>query len=97
VYSSSSRRLHRCNGSVMRPKAIRVFPGKKESVQRSGEDSSNTVNMSVVQNPTPPGLDLKKFKKLAGMVLAGCIGMGLGLAFALELFPRPQHQAICGC
>ena len=45
----------------------------------------NVINMSVVQNPTPPGLDTKKMFKLVGGVLAGCIGLGLGLAFLIDL------------
>jgi uncharacterized protein involved in exopolysaccharide biosynthesis/Mrp family chromosome partitioning ATPase len=44
------------------------------------------INMSEVQRPTPPGLDYKKMMKLAGMVLAGCIGMGLGLAFLIDQY-----------
>jgi polysaccharide biosynthesis transport protein len=48
--------------------------------------AGKVVNMSEVQSPTPPGLDTKKLKKLVGMVLAGCIGMGLGLAFLIDLF-----------
>lgn len=55
---------------------------QKSELQASG----NSVNMSVVQNPSPPGLDLKKFQKLAAIVLAGCIGLGLALAFAVEFF-----------
>lgn len=48
--------------------------------------AGKVVNMSDVQSPTPPGLDTKKLKKLVGMVLAGCIGLGLGLAFLIDLF-----------
>ena len=48
--------------------------------------AGKVVNMSEVQSPTPPGLDTKKLKKLVGMVLAGCIGLGLGLAFLIDLF-----------
>ena len=47
--------------------------------------AGNVINMSVVQDPTPPGLDTKKMMKLVGMVLAGCIGMGVGLAFLIDL------------
>jgi polysaccharide biosynthesis transport protein len=47
--------------------------------------AGNVINMSVVENPTPPGLDTKKLKKLMGAVLAGCIGMGVGLAFLIDL------------
>jgi uncharacterized protein involved in exopolysaccharide biosynthesis/Mrp family chromosome partitioning ATPase len=46
----------------------------------------NVVNMSLVQNPTPPALDTKKMLKMIGIVLAGCIGMGFGLAFAIDMF-----------
>jgi polysaccharide biosynthesis transport protein len=48
--------------------------------------AGKVINMSQVQSPTPPGLDTKKMMKLVGVVLAGCIGMGLGLAFLIELF-----------
>ena len=48
--------------------------------------AGKVINMSQVQSPTPPGLDYKKMMKLVGVVLAGCIGMGLGLAFVIDLF-----------
>jgi uncharacterized protein involved in exopolysaccharide biosynthesis/Mrp family chromosome partitioning ATPase len=48
--------------------------------------AGNVINMSVVQNPTPPELDTKKLMKLIGMVLLGCIGAGVGLAFAIDMF-----------
>ena len=48
--------------------------------------AGKVINMSQVQSPTPPGLDYKKMMKLVGVVLAGCIGMGLGLAFLIDLF-----------
>jgi polysaccharide biosynthesis transport protein len=54
--------------------------------QQSPMVAGQVLNMSPVQSPTPPGLDTKKMKKLVGMVLAGCIGMGLGLAFLIDLF-----------
>jgi uncharacterized protein involved in exopolysaccharide biosynthesis/Mrp family chromosome partitioning ATPase len=47
--------------------------------------AGNVINMSVVQTPTPPGLDYKKLLKLVGAVLAGCIGLGVGLAFLIDL------------
>jgi Mrp family chromosome partitioning ATPase len=52
--------------------------------QGASQAASQAINMSEVQSPTPPGLDYKKMIKLVGMVLAGCIGMGLGLAFAID-------------
>ncbi len=47
--------------------------------------AGNVINMSVVENPTPPGLDYKKLLKRVGAVLAGCIGMGVGLAFLIDI------------
>jgi Mrp family chromosome partitioning ATPase len=38
-----------------------------------------------VENPTPPRLDTKKTLKLIGAVLAGFIGVGIGLAFLIDL------------
>ena len=41
-------------------------------------------NMSVVQLPTPPGLDKKKTFKFVGMAFGACVGFGLALAFLLD-------------
>lgn len=43
-------------------------------------------NISRIQQPTPPGKDMKKFYKKLGMVAGGGIGAGLALAFLIELF-----------
>jgi polysaccharide biosynthesis transport protein len=48
--------------------------------------AGKVINMSQVQSPTPPEQDHKKMMKLVGVVLAGCIGIGLGLAFLIDLF-----------
>jgi polysaccharide biosynthesis transport protein len=42
------------------------------------------VNMSLLQQPTAPSLDLKKFKKLLAGVLGGCVACGIGLAFLID-------------
>ena len=42
------------------------------------------TNISIVENPTPPGRNSKKLLKLLAGVLAGGLGFGLGLAFALD-------------
>lgn len=44
----------------------------------------NMVNMSVVQHPTPPWRDMKKFMKLVVGAFGGCAACGLGLAFLLD-------------
>ncbi len=41
----------------------------------------NMLNMSSVEEPTPPSLDMKKLKKLIGMVFGACVALGIGLAF----------------
>ena len=60
----------------------------KLAQSEKGESTAagNVINMSVVQNPTPPGLDTKKLLKMVGLALFGCIGMGLGLAFGIDMF-----------
>jgi polysaccharide biosynthesis transport protein len=58
-----------------------------EQQQRDQSSAAGKViNMSQVQSPTPPGLDSKKMLKLVAMVLVGCIGLGLGLAFVIDMF-----------
>jgi uncharacterized protein involved in exopolysaccharide biosynthesis/Mrp family chromosome partitioning ATPase len=47
--------------------------------------AGNAINMTMVENPTPPRLDTKKTLKLIGAVLAGFIGVGIGLAFLIDL------------
>lgn len=56
--------------------------------QQNGESlaAGKVTNMSMVQNPTPPKLDLKKYGKIMGMLFGACAGMGLALAFLVELF-----------
>lgn len=53
---------------------------------RQGESAGagKQVNMSIVQHPTPPGLDRRKLMKLMGGAFAGCVGMGLALAFLID-------------
>jgi polysaccharide biosynthesis transport protein len=48
--------------------------------------AGKVINMSIVQDPTLPGLDNKKMMKLIGAVFAGCVALGLGLAFLIDLF-----------
>jgi len=62
------------------------YSGRIEQT-RSGESSgeAKNVNMSVIQSPSPPAPDNKKMQKFMGMALVGCVGMGLGLAFLIDL------------
>lgn len=68
-------------------KAYESVLGRLEQQQRDESVVAGKVlNMSQVQKPTPPGLDKKKMMKLVGVVLAGFVGLGLGLAFVIDLF-----------
>lgn len=49
-------------------------------------DSAKITNISVIQNASPPTKATDELKKLLGMVLAGGIFGGIGLAFVLEMF-----------
>ena len=49
-----------------------------------------TPGIQIVEEATAPIVDKQKIRKLALMVLCGGIGMGLGLAFLLEMFIDPR-------
>jgi uncharacterized protein involved in exopolysaccharide biosynthesis/Mrp family chromosome partitioning ATPase len=51
---------------------------------RMEDAGGNLSNMSIVQHPTPPGLDTKKVMKLIAVAFAGCVGGGFFLAFLLD-------------
>jgi len=74
----------------LRAEQQRAYESVMARIEQQQRDESlvagKVMNMSQVQSPTPPGLDYKKMVKLVGVVLAGCIGMGLGLAFLIDLF-----------
>jgi polysaccharide biosynthesis transport protein len=57
-------------------------------VEKAKSDANSTggaVQMSIIQEPTPPKLDVKKFLKLVGVAFGGCVGLGLGLAFLMDM------------
>jgi len=57
-----------------------------EAIQRGESQAAGKANnISIVQSPTPAGLDMKNTAKLLVMVLVGCLGMGIGLAFLIEI------------
>jgi polysaccharide biosynthesis transport protein len=55
-------------------------------VQRDEGDSGKVVNMKPMQTPTPPSLNKKKMLKMIGVAFGGCVGMGLGIAFLIDMF-----------
>ncbi len=55
------------------------------AIEQEAAGAGKLVHMSIVQSPTPPGLDRKKLMKLVGAAFAGCFGMGVALAFLIDL------------
>jgi Mrp family chromosome partitioning ATPase/uncharacterized protein involved in exopolysaccharide biosynthesis len=59
------------------------------SVARTREGQAQAggqlISMGIVEAPTPPGLDTKKVMKLVEMIFGGCVGLGLVLAFLMDL------------
>ena len=51
---------------------------------RASANSGEANGISTVENPTPPGLDDRKARKRMGAVFAGCLGLGVGLAFLID-------------
>ena len=74
----------------LRTEEQRTYESVSARLDQQQRDESmvagKVINMSPVQSPTPPGPDYKKMKKLVAAVLVGCIGMGLALAFLIDLF-----------
>lgn len=55
-----------------------------EAMNTAGLGPGNMINMSVIQDPTPPWRDMKKLMKLLVGAFAGCAAGGLALAFLLD-------------
>lgn len=57
------------------------------SIEKSKADngSGHSVNINLLQAPTPPKLDTKKLHKLMGAAFGAFAGLGLGLAFLIDL------------
>jgi uncharacterized protein involved in exopolysaccharide biosynthesis/Mrp family chromosome partitioning ATPase len=55
-----------------------------DSLNAAGLGPGNMINMSVIQDPTPPWRDMKKLMKLLGGAFGGCAAAGIGLAFLLD-------------
>jgi polysaccharide biosynthesis transport protein len=60
------------------------FSSKLEKAQDDA-GKGNMTDVRVVQSPTPPEVDKKKMLKIVGAVFAGCVALGLGIAFLIDL------------
>jgi polysaccharide biosynthesis transport protein len=60
---------------------------KLENARMADSNSAGgrVTGMYLTQSPTPPGLDMKKQLKLIGMAFGGCVGLGLALAFLIDM------------
>lgn len=52
---------------------------------KTADALKNVADMSLVDPPSPPKIDYKKFLKLIGIAFGGCVGLGFGLAFLIDL------------
>jgi len=62
----------------------------EQSRYDSALQSANRSSIKVLQEPSDPGLNTEKAKKTAFIALVGFSGVGLALAFVLELFLDPR-------
>jgi polysaccharide biosynthesis transport protein len=53
--------------------------------QDDSKGSGRVTGMYLTESPTPAGPDVKKLLKMVGMAFGGCVGMGIGLAFLIDL------------
>jgi len=61
------------------------FRGSIEKSKVEDNGTGGVVNIHRLQAPTPPKLDTKKMYKLMGAAFGGFAGLGLGLAFLLDM------------
>ena len=57
----------------------------EQALQSDSNAPGRVLGMYLTQSPTPAGPDMKKLLKLVGAAFAGCVGLGLGLAFLIDM------------
>jgi uncharacterized protein involved in exopolysaccharide biosynthesis/Mrp family chromosome partitioning ATPase len=64
-----------------------IYVREWESARTSESvEAGKQVGIGMVEEPTPPSKNTKKIKKLLGAVFGGFSGLGLGLAFLIDMF-----------
>jgi succinoglycan biosynthesis transport protein ExoP len=58
---------------------------KVDQIKMDDDGSGKVVNIKLLQAPTPPSLNKKKLLKLLGAAFGGCVGLGLGIAFLMDM------------
>lgn len=67
-------------------KNLNSIQANLENARLADSNSAGRVTgMYLTQSPTPPAIDMKKQLKLIGMAFGGCVGLGLGLAFLIDM------------
>jgi succinoglycan biosynthesis transport protein ExoP len=67
----------------------------EEAHRGESQSAGKADNISVVQNPTPPGLDRRKMLQSMAKVFAGCVALGFGLAFLIDfVFDRSLKRSL---
>ncbi len=67
-------------------KAYNVIFNALQSAKSGATSTGDLGGIYDLQLPSPPGLDSKKLMKLMGGVFGGCVGLGLGIAFLIDMF-----------
>ena len=57
----------------------------EQALQSDSSTPGRVLGMYLTQSPTPAGPDMKKLLKLVGAAFAGCVGIGFGLAFLIDM------------
>jgi uncharacterized protein involved in exopolysaccharide biosynthesis/Mrp family chromosome partitioning ATPase len=66
-------------------KEYEYYAGSVDRVNLDDAGSGKVVNMKSMQAPTPPALNKKKLLKLLGVAFGGCVGLGVGIAFLIDM------------
>ena len=57
----------------------------EQARQDDSKSSGRVTGMYLTQSPTPAAPDMKKLFKLIGAAFGGCVGLGFGLAFLIDM------------
>jgi succinoglycan biosynthesis transport protein ExoP len=56
-----------------------------DTLQKDDDGRGGAIYMKEMQKPTPPRLDKKKMLKFVGAAFGGFVGLGLGIAFLIDM------------
>jgi Mrp family chromosome partitioning ATPase len=56
-----------------------------QALQADSKTPGRVLGMYLTESPTPAGPDMKKLLKLVAAAFSGCVGLGFGLAFLIDM------------